>query len=199
MLWFTSDTHFLHENIINFCDRPYKDTSHMSEGIIDIWNKYVKPDDIVYHLGDYAFKAFSKKDEIREITSRLNGFKILVLGNHDYKEVAPYFGLDLIVPSAYIRLKGIDFKLTHYPYVDGMTANDKVSRPECFTNLEYNKKTKEAYPLINGHVHDEWAVKAKCLNVGWDIWKRPISEEEIIAIYTSTGGFEDEKIKAIFS
>lgn len=191
MRWFTSDTHFFHENIIKFCGREYEDVDKMNEGIIKIWNEYVKPEDIVYHAGDYSFKIYSKKDLIRKITKRLNGFKILGLGNHDSKDTALYFGLDLVTSSAYINLDGIDFKLTHFPYQSAMPESDKINRPECFTNLEYNKSTKAPFPLICGHVHDAWVMKDGCLNVGWDIWKRPISEIELIKLYNETNGFQN--------
>jgi calcineurin-like phosphoesterase family protein len=115
-----------------------------------------------------------------------------VIGNHDYKDIALYYGIDVIVPAAYINIGGIDFKLSHYPYQDSMTAHDVVKRPECFTNGEINKKTKELYPLICGHVHDEFAVKNRCLNVGWDIWGYPLTEFNILEIYNLTDGFKRE-------
>lgn len=171
----------------------------MNKGIAHIWNQHVKQGDVIYHLGDFSFKPFSKTKEITDLTKSLNGFKILVLGNHDYKEITPTFGVDISVPFAYLKLGNVDFKLNHSPYLDGMTENDKENRPECFTNLEYNKRTKEPYPLICGHVHDEWATKAGCLNVGWDIWHKPLSEEDIIKIYYYTNGFKEyHKTKEFF-
>ena len=57
---FTSDTHFGHNNIIKFCKRPWKTTEEMNEALIERWNSVVKPDDIVFHLGDFAFAANSR-------------------------------------------------------------------------------------------------------------------------------------------
>ena len=54
-IFFTSDTHFHHDNIIRFCNRPFKDVYHMDEELIKRWNEKVGPDDIIYHLGDFAW------------------------------------------------------------------------------------------------------------------------------------------------
>lgn len=85
-IWLISDTHFNHENILNFLDskgekfRKFHDVHHMNEHMIDRWNKTIKPEDKVYHLGDVYFGSQQRADEI---LSRLNGKKRLILGNHD--------------------------------------------------------------------------------------------------------------------
>lgn len=53
-VFFTSDTHFNHTNIIRFCSRPFKDVEHMNETLIANWNRVVGPDNIVFHLGDFC-------------------------------------------------------------------------------------------------------------------------------------------------
>lgn len=78
--WFTSDTHYNHKNIIDYCNRPYSSAEEMNESIIDNYNKIVKNNDNVYFLGDFAF---GKKEEIFNVLKRLNGNKHLILGNHD--------------------------------------------------------------------------------------------------------------------
>jgi len=75
-----SDTHFDHKNIIEYCDRPFKDVYDMEKTLIENWNSVVRQDDIIFHLGDFAF--FSK-NKIREIVKRLNGKIVLIKGNHD--------------------------------------------------------------------------------------------------------------------
>lgn len=47
-VFFTSDTHFYHGNIIRFCNRPFKDVEMMNETIISNWNDTVGQDDIVF-------------------------------------------------------------------------------------------------------------------------------------------------------
>jgi calcineurin-like phosphoesterase family protein len=79
-VWLISDTHFGHANIIKYTNRPFKDVEEMNENLIVCWNSLVKKDDIVYHLGDFAMGGAEK---IESLTARLNGRKMLILGNHD--------------------------------------------------------------------------------------------------------------------
>lgn len=97
--FFTSDTHFQHGNIIKYCDRPWKsgakdangdlivtekDIAEMDEAIVANWNSVIRPDDVVWHLGDFAL---GNRNNIPDFVRRLNGRKHLVLGNHDYFHV----------------------------------------------------------------------------------------------------------------
>lgn len=82
MIYFIADTHFNYRNIIEYYNRPFKDTNEMNEYIIQKWNSVVKENDIVYHLGDVGFGT---TEMLKELVSRLNGTKILLRGNHDFK------------------------------------------------------------------------------------------------------------------
>lgn len=53
-VFFTSDTHFTHANIIRFCSRPFKNVEEMDETMIANWNRVVGENDIVFHLGDFC-------------------------------------------------------------------------------------------------------------------------------------------------
>lgn len=57
MIYFTADTHFGHENVIRFCDRPFSSANEMDEAMIANWNARVKGDDTVYVLGDMFFRS----------------------------------------------------------------------------------------------------------------------------------------------
>lgn len=85
MIYFIADTHFYHHNIIKHCNRPFNDVIEMNEYIISQWNNTVNNNDTVYHLGDFAFHVSKKK--LIDLISRLNGYKILVKGNHDKKSL----------------------------------------------------------------------------------------------------------------
>lgn len=76
-IWFTSDTHFGHENIIRYCDRPFENVAHMDRELIASWNQCVCDNDTVYHLGDFTF---GDEHKAREYFRCLNG-RIWVLGN----------------------------------------------------------------------------------------------------------------------
>lgn len=89
-IFFISDTHFGHSNILTFTDdndnliRPgFHNIEHMNEHIIERWNSVVKPQDKVYHLGDFAFG----QQTCHKVLPRLNGHKRLVRGNHDVYEI----------------------------------------------------------------------------------------------------------------
>lgn len=82
-IWFTSDTHYGHTNVIKYANRPFKDAHEMDEAMIANWNKVVAPNDVVYHLGDFAF--IRSEEDVLHILDRLMGTKILILGNHDKK------------------------------------------------------------------------------------------------------------------
>ena len=81
-IWVTSDTHFHHRNILVYeaASRPFKDRDEMNEALIHRWNGKVGPNDVVFHLGDFAFAG---RQKVAEIASRLNGQIFLLLGNHD--------------------------------------------------------------------------------------------------------------------
>ena len=83
-VYFTSDTHFYHSNIIGFCKRLFKNVEDMNETLIENWNQVVSQDDIVFHLGDFCMGG---SHEWTKILNRLNGKIYLVLGNHDLKNI----------------------------------------------------------------------------------------------------------------
>lgn len=77
---FTSDTHFGHANIIEYSSRPFASVDAMDAQLILNWNRVVKPQDEVYHLGDIFLCNAGKASSIRQ---QLNGRIYLILGNHD--------------------------------------------------------------------------------------------------------------------
>ena len=105
-VFFTSDTHYYHKNIIRYSNRPYKDVREMNESLIANYNSRVGPDDTCYHLGDFGF---ADQDKLRNIVSQLNGKKHLILGNHDnaknffnvFDWVGPYTEIRVPDPEGY--------------------------------------------------------------------------------------------------
>lgn len=80
-VFFTSDTHFNHENIIRFAKRPFLNKDDMIRGMTYFWNNKVGANDIVYHLGDFALGG--DKDLALQILKSLNGHIHFIEGNHD--------------------------------------------------------------------------------------------------------------------
>lgn len=91
-IFFISDTHFGHANMITFVNydgtrmRPFNSVEECDELMIENWNKIVKPTDRIYHLGDVVYKC-KNRDEIMQ---RLNGEKVLIKGNHDRDQLGWY-------------------------------------------------------------------------------------------------------------
>lgn len=80
-IFFTSDTHFYHNNIIKYCDRPFSNVSEMNQKLIENWNSVVPKDGVVFHLGDVSLTA--KEGNLHDTLSKLNGTKYLIVGNHE--------------------------------------------------------------------------------------------------------------------
>lgn len=87
-IWLISDTHFFHKNILDFTDddgnlirgAKFDSVDHMNEYMLDRWNETVKPQDIVYHLGDVMM---GPKEDFQSFFPKLHGSKRLIVGNHD--------------------------------------------------------------------------------------------------------------------
>ena len=119
-VFFSSDTHFCHNQPFLYEPRDFQSVEEMNEAIIERWNKVVKPDDVVYHLGDIMLN-----DDIKgiECLRRLNGQIFLIYGNHDtdrrknfIAEECPYkmIGGWYAIPIKYGKFS---FFLSHYPTI----------------------------------------------------------------------------------
>ena len=126
-IFFCSDHHFGHSNILTFKDannnklRPYSSLLEMHVHIIEQHNLVVKPDDKVYFLGDVLF---NKKYEF--ILSLLNGSKRLVRGNHDVLNTNFYLKyFKEIYGSRYLP----EYKiiLTHFPVHESTLKPDWIN------------------------------------------------------------------------
>lgn len=88
-IWFTSDTHYSHKNIIkgisSWSDkstcRNFLTLEEHNKTLVDNINQVVKEDDILYHLGDWSFGGI---EQIWDFRKQINCKTIhLILGNHD--------------------------------------------------------------------------------------------------------------------
>lgn len=116
-IFFTSDTHFNHGNIIKYAMRPYENVDEMNEALIKNWNSVVKDNDIVFHLGDFMFGNINRFWEFR---GRLNGKIYLIHGNHDYKLMCEgniEQGFEDIASQMNIVVDGQKIYLNHFPFL----------------------------------------------------------------------------------
>lgn len=119
MIYFTSDLHLGHKNIIEYEDRPFKNIEDMTLGLIQKWNEVVKPTDDVYILGDFAFQnSYMTPPTINVILWRLNGKKHLIIGNHDTWINKQTFNPRCFEEMVYykeLKINGKFIILSHYP------------------------------------------------------------------------------------
>lgn len=87
MIWFTADTHFGHANIIRHCRRPFASVEEMDEALLQNINECVKPGDMLYHLGDFAFRGGQPAEYRKRIKCRR---LLLIMGNHDPQGASGY-------------------------------------------------------------------------------------------------------------
>src|SRR6201993_4884685 len=80
-IFFTSDTHFGHGGALGLYRRPFASVAAMNEGLVERWNEVVRPDDVVWHLGDFAIRQ--RPQVVADLLARLNGRKHLLAGNND--------------------------------------------------------------------------------------------------------------------
>ena len=115
-VFFTSDTHFNHANIIKFCTRPFESIEEMNEVLIANWNRVVGKDDIVFHLGDFCFGG---SEAWNSILDRLNGKIYLILGNHDIQNFRPsYFDrFEHVAMQMQIQIEKRRIYLNHNPFL----------------------------------------------------------------------------------
>lgn len=135
---FISDLHIGHENILRFDQRPFENMFQMENVIIDNWNKIVKKHDRTYILGDTIWSP--KFKDWKEFLDKLNGQKVLIVGNHDAKE------------QTLAKLKKENVILD-YKYMDVITVGDKKvilsHSPQPFYFRQYSPNVVHLY----GHVH----------------------------------------------
>jgi calcineurin-like phosphoesterase family protein len=87
-LFFISDLHIGHKNVIKFDNRPFSDVGEMHSQMIDRWNSVVSDDDIVYFLGDLSF---SRDKLTKWFIHSLRGKIYFIMGNHDsYKNISKF-------------------------------------------------------------------------------------------------------------
>lgn len=191
--FFTSDTHYYHHNVISYSSREFLNVEEMNREMIRRWNEVVGPRDRVYHVGDFAF---ANKEKAKDILSKLNGYIILIKGNHDgsptrMKEI----GFKEVYDHLEIEIAGKKVLLCHYPY--------RPSEEELATNT-YKLKNVDSRPidnseiLLHGHVHNLWKFKrgpngGMMINVSVENWNyTPVSLETIEQIIKDNpNGFTD--------
>jgi len=187
--YFVSDTHFNHNNIIKYCDRPFDSVEEMNEVLIKNWNSVVSEGDIVYFLGDFSMSLGA----VEELTKRLNGHKKLITGNHDscfsghrmsrkvdkaleVKQkyyTAGWRSIDSVTTTS---VCGVEVNLNHFPYKKIKDSDRHDKRYDKY-RIEDN-----GLWLLHGHVHSssQTMLDKRMIDVGVDCNNyTPVSEDRI--------------------
>lgn len=145
-LYFTSDTHFGHANILKYTDRGklWDSVEQMDEALIHRWNRVVQPPDEVFHLGDVSWHK-----EPLGLLNQLNGRIRLVRGNHDHKKLLQCGRFESIDSLMELKLSGRLIVLCHY-------------------KLEVWNKSHHGSTHLYGHSHGTLPGDNQCCDVGVD-------------------------------
>ena len=163
-VFFTSDTHFWHTNILGKSARGsvWSSVEDMNEGLIERWNRKVPPNSTVYHLGDFSWKP----KETTKILERLNGRVHLIIGNHDPSATQYSPGFSSVHPIRIVKgIHPLPVTLCHY----GMRV--------------WNQSHHGALHFY-GHSHGSLPGSSQSCDVGVDVpeWDySPVSLEELQA------------------
>jgi calcineurin-like phosphoesterase family protein len=189
MRWFISDTHFGHKKILKYqaATRTFESAEAMDEHMISVWNKHIKPKDLVYVVGDFSF--YRDMTINQNILTRLNGKKILIRGNHDIGETTEYLaaGFADVRDELIMKLSNAQSVLVkHYPYDSPWWIRLWL---RLTGKLGGWKKYYALYPIdkglwhIHGHHHGAPRVSGRQINVNVDSWDfKPVSETTICQI-----------------
>ena len=145
MIFYISDLHFGHANIIRHSNRPFRSVDDMDKALIENWNNVVSPEDDIYILGDLML---NDNENGIKLLKQLNGRKHIILGNHDTpSRIRAYVEENICVEEPkwadVIHYKGYHFFLSHFP---SMTANlEKESLKQVTINLFGHTHQKEKF------------------------------------------------------
>jgi calcineurin-like phosphoesterase family protein len=187
--WFSADLHLGHENIIRYCDRPFRDVDEMNAGLVARWNTLVSPTDTVWVLGDVAMGRIALS---LPRVAELNGRLVLLTGNHDRcwpghgEQAQEWTDAYLDAGFAEVHHGTIDITVRaddgrsalvsacHFPYVGD--SQDLDRHPGA-------RPTDEGRWLLHGHVHEVWRQNGRMINVGIDAWGGvPVSAAAVLDI-----------------
>lgn len=149
-IFFIADTHFGHEAIIHYENRPFENIDEMTAALINNWNNVVSDEDTVFLLGD--FSAYDKDANI-SICNRLNGHKKLIIGNHDTENEKYYYDCGFESVSKYPIIYDNFWILSHEP----MYINSNMPYANIFGHVHGN-------PLYTDYSKQSFCVSAERIN-----------------------------------
>jgi calcineurin-like phosphoesterase family protein len=142
-VFFTSDFHLFHNNVLKFDNRPFADIHEMHKVIEERWNEVVTDNDVVIYLGDLSFARKEDKDYVEGMLYSLNGTIHYIMGNHDdYREISKNKRFESVQDY-------LDLRIAHM--VDGK----RIETLFCcmhYPIYSWNKASHGSYH-VHGHCH----------------------------------------------
>lgn len=177
----TADLHLGHDNIIEYCGRPFRDGAHMNERLLAQYNERVKPEDSCFVLGDFCFRS-SGSNKAKDWLTQMNGEKILIRGNHDGNNSAKTI---------------IDVMQVYFANTRIAMLHDPADASDVYGDAErVNALCAGADLVLCGHVHQNWRYQWRTIgsrkilfvNVGVDQWRfYPMLLDEILKFAKGIG------------
>lgn len=174
-IWYTSDHHWDHANIIKYSNRPFADLEEMNETMIARWNEVVKPEDHVWHLGDLTMhrKIHTIKHRILD---RLHGHKRLIMGNHDLDTIKHYAEFFEKIKGSHVHDRIL---LTHIPVHPDSLGKFVANAHGHIHTRTYPKAIR--HKVVNGAVDMDRPYDVPYINVCVEQTDyRPISLDELL-------------------
>ncbi len=183
MNYFTSDLHFGHKAIIQFCNRPFQDLEHMKHSLLRNINSVITPKDILYILGDFSFLP---SDNNVEIVKAIMCPVVLIRGNHDHSGSIKKCGFADVFDELDILIGDNVVTMSHFPFwVDSGTGTEIGGSGNQPDRYKERRPKNVGQWLLHGHTHDTGRIRRehKMIHVGTDAWQySPISEIDIIKL-----------------
>ncbi len=159
-VFFTSDTHFGDTRVLRIDRRPFANPAAMDEALIANWNAVVGPDDVVWHLGDFAIRQSGAR--VAALFAALNGRKHLIIGNNDPASTISQPGWESAGHYAEIDVDGVRLVMAHYAF------------------RTWNGMGRGAIDL-HGHSHGRLKPMTRQIDVGVDAWDyRPVTLAQML-------------------
>lgn len=189
-IFFTSDWHLGHANVIRFDNRPFDDLDHMHKVLANNYNSSVKDKDVCYFLGDMGLTS---NKELSHIIKSLNGVKVLILGNHDKNTYSMYdAGFDVVLNTAVFYLGDKRISVSHCP-LPGIFREDVSGMKGALEgenwhgenkNKRFTSQDSSVDFHLHGHIHSDGKLKPKCTYNQFDVGVRannyrPVSMSQI--------------------
>lgn len=153
-IFFTADTHFGDEGIMNTCNRPFETETEMNRKMTVRWNLKVQRGDTVYHLGDFGEMSFR---------GSLNGDIVFIKGNHDKFDALEFSHIKIPQQDE----PDLEMDLMHDPVLS------LIGYADISLHGHVHTMWKDLKTFNNKHL----------INVGVDMWDfYPVSVDDILSL-----------------